>query len=98
METGEGKKNRYVTMAARMTNLLLNGEGVFEFFHRRFQILAFASLFLQEEMLDPGQACGMPVLYGIDVVFAGHGALDYLGQGFNGGDVFVHMYSSIAEW
>jgi hypothetical protein len=53
METGEGKKNRYVTMAARMTNLLLNGEGVFEFFHPRFQILDLASLFFQEEVLDP---------------------------------------------
>jgi hypothetical protein len=40
METGEGKKNRRVTMAARMTNLLLNGEGVSSFFIRvsRFSI------------------------------------------------------------
>jgi hypothetical protein len=89
METGEGKKNRRVTMAARMTNLLLNGEGVFEFFHPRFQILDLASLFFQEEVLDPVQACGKPVLYGIDVFSARHGALDHLGQGFDGGDVFV---------
>jgi hypothetical protein len=40
----------------RGPTLSLDGEGVFEFFHALFQILDFASLFIQEDMFDSVQS------------------------------------------
>jgi hypothetical protein len=77
----------------------LYGEGVFEFFHPRFQILDFALLLFQEQVFDPVQApvdLGNILTYILDIFLAGHGALNHLGHAFNGCDgCFCHMYSSI---
>jgi hypothetical protein len=83
----------------------LDGEGVFEFLHPGLQILDLALLLFQEQVFDAVKPCRHLHIKCLDllvqclhVLFAGHGALNHLGQAFNSSDVFLcHMYSSIDE-
>lgn len=97
------------TKAARpwrlgLLNRILDGEGVPQALHALLQVLDLAFLLRKEQMFDPIQPRGEPVLHRFhflfhfrNVLFAGCGLealVDHLRQVFNCGVVF-HMYSSI---
>jgi hypothetical protein len=80
-----------------LVHLVLDGQGVFKFFHSDFQIGEALLLLSQEEVFDPIKPfhdlrikCLDLLVQCLHVLFAGHGAPNHLGQAFNDGDVFVH--------
>src|SRR5882724_41962 len=87
----------------------LDGEGVFEFFHPRFQILDLALLIFQEQVFDAvksgshlGAQSGHVLLDLFEILLRSRGLealVDHAGQVFDGGEVcFCHMYTSIPVW
>jgi hypothetical protein len=82
----------------------LDGEGVFEFLHPRLQILDFSPLLFDEQVFNAVEARLYQLEFLLDlcaklldVLFAGHGFIDELGQALYGCDLVLrHMSLSIA--
>jgi hypothetical protein len=63
----------------------LDGEGIFEFLHPRFQILDFALLFFQEEVFDPVEPFRYLCIECLHILLAGHVGINHRRKLFNCG-------------